>query len=125
MKRFMLVLLGGVIAGAVAGFLFGTGGGGPTERLRRLMTTARRAVDEGRQRMRHAPAPPAAAGALAPTPSAEAKRLPLLSGAQETVRSWWQALRARWREAVAEGRQAAAERQRDLRRRYERLTGRA
>lgn len=127
MKRAMLALLGGAVVGAVIGFLLwpGSEGEGPAERLRRLGDVARRALDEGRRRVRRAPAAPAAEGAPVPTPSAEARRPPLLSRAQEAVLGWWEALRARWQEALAEGRRASAERQRELRQRYERLTGRA
>ncbi len=127
MKRVMLVLVGGALAGVVVGFLFGPGADaeGPAARLRTLAAGARRTLDAGRQRLRRGRAAPATAGPPAPTPPAEARRLPLLSDAQEAVRGGWAALQARWHEAVAEGRRAAAETQRDLRRRYEELTGRS
>jgi len=126
MKRVMLALLGGVLAGAAMGLLVWSGdkGKGPAGQLRTLRATARRALDEGRRRLRRASTSPSAGGPPVPAPFPGGRPLPLPAGARDTLRSWWEALRARWREAVAEGRRASAETQRDLRRRYERLTGR-
>lgn len=121
MKRFLLGLLGGVIAGLAVAALLGPGGGeGPAERVRSLAATARRALAEARRRVR--PPHPATEGGV-PAP-AEAVRSPLPAKPLATVQGWWKAVRARWREAVAEGQRASAEAQRELRRRYEQLTGR-
>jgi hypothetical protein len=122
-KRFILGLLGGVLAGVAVAVLLGSGGGeGPTERARSLATTARRALDEARRRVR--PPRPAATEGGAPAPTGTA-RPPLPAKPLAAVQGWWNAVRARWREAVAEGQRASAEAQRELRRRYEQLTGRA
>lgn len=132
MKRLLVGLFNGLIAGAVAAVVLNqskreprttTAAGGdlstPADRIAR----ARALFEQGRQRAKTArsviptaqPAPAATGApgsqAVAPAPSSP-------------IAVWRDELRTRWQEAVSAGKEASAEKQSELRRKYLEQTGR-
>jgi len=118
MKRLLVGLINGLIAGAVAGLLLHqgkepapngrhAGGASPTDPLIR----ARQAFARARQRAYAGSAAGGEGGTVG-------------QGAAVPAAGWTEALKTRWQEAVIAGREASAEKQTELRRRYQEQTGR-